>query len=287
MTKQSLFEIRDTTRARSGKSTFVGQMGSWLHIFLTWSLVENLSWYPCGYNLPLRKSWVLSKKLVGISTSSRTSSLVAGSLAHGVSQQEHRWQQQEMIKNRRKPRCGRKMASIRTAWCQEDTLRQIRRGLQFALEDRVFRIGSTIVRRKTGLATGGPLSPSTAASELERPVSTLYSNETFARKIGINIPKRKAVHAIQGCIHLDDTLAMSKIFCHDCLLVTLTRLFSKNLEVGLEEKGGYVHLLHLDVETDRMDDETFAGKETKHGSALFVSPHIRDVDFLSGKKALG
>ena len=60
MTKQSLFEIRDITRARSGKSTFVGQMGSWLHIFLTWSLVENLSWYPCGYNLPLRKSWALS-----------------------------------------------------------------------------------------------------------------------------------------------------------------------------------------------------------------------------------
>ena len=147
---------------------------------------------------------------------------------------------------KKKPGKGAKLVKksfISDSQCDVMKFKDIKRILRFVKRDKFFTIGRHVVRRRRGWPMGGSMSEPGTCVDLN---STLESAELRPADF---IPAEVAQHVtkfsqcIAGILHVDDSLAVSKIFCASCMHKILGSVWPADVGTTLEEQGCTVRML--------------------------------------------
>ena len=148
---------------------------------------------------------------------------------------------------RRAPGCLCKRPSDAPKGCRCVPFEDVLRALQFCADVKFFLVGGAVVERKHGWPMGGPVSSPCTSLDLETAISRFYTDPEVGRKIGWHVPGVAPEALVQGLLHVDDSLVLSKALCCDCLLAGVQHLWPQDVGVTLEGHGAKVPFLHVEI----------------------------------------
>ena len=144
--------------------------------------------------------------------------------------------------------------------------------LRFYGDDCLFTVGSEVVERIRGRLLGGAMSAPAIAVDLEHGLRLLYKNLGRVQQLGWEILGVHISKLLQGLLHVDDCLVMSKVFCQDCLYVGMQRLWPEDVGVSRESFGNEIEFLHAVVHIhDGFEDVP-----------VIILPASQNNDFING-----
>ena len=120
---------------------------------------------------------------------------------------------------------------------------------------------------------GGALSEPGTLVDLQECIRLLYTHPDMLKEIGWKHRDFTVNQIVQGITHVDDSLVISKVLCHDCLYEGCCRLFPKDVGTSLEETGPYMRFLNSWL---------IVGDESIH--VLPFSPNVRFALHLDDKQ---
>ena len=103
-----------------------------------------------------------------------------------------------------------------------------------------FAFGDAVFNRTRGWPMGGTFSEPVTLVDLGSCVHRLYTSKTFAKSVGLYLDAHPVAHTVQGLQIVDDAAVFSKVWCCDCLLNGVTKVWPLDVGTGLEEKGAVI-----------------------------------------------
>ena len=122
--------------------------------------------------------------------------------------------------------------------------------------------------------------------DLETAIVSYYNNPAVAKATGWVLEDMDPQDLIQGILHVDDSICMSKVFCTDCLFRGVQALWPKDVGVSLEAEGARIPFLHVELQvgTERepspvravplSHNRGFARGEAAHPAFAKLSPYV-------------
>ena len=127
------------------------------------------------------------------------------------------------------------------------TLSDIQRGFQAARLDTSMLVGNLVVQREAGWPMGGSHSEPATLIDSAAFVRRLLEDPSELERVGLAWQGLPADRILAGLQHVDDVLLTSQIWCPDCLVEGLRRLFPPDLCSEEEERGPVLRFLHVVV----------------------------------------
>ena len=120
---------------------------------------------------------------------------------------------------------------------------------------------------------GGSLSPPGTNLDLEYDIRKLYKCGSKQCESGLQYKNHSMSSIIQGCLHVDDCLVFSRIWCPDCLWDAMRKIWPEDVGLTLESSGPSFEFLHSKV---TIVPENYG--------ALEISPLLKSEEFVNGDK---
>ena len=98
------------------------------------------------------------------------------------------------------------------------------------------------------MAHGGPVSAPCTSLDLDTAIVSFYNDPEVAEATGWVLDDASPGDLVQGLLHVDDSLIMSKVFCYDCLLHGVEKLWPQDVGASLEGKGARIPFLHVELQ---------------------------------------
>jgi hypothetical protein len=142
----------------------------------------------------------------------------------------------------------------------------LQRTLRYATEEKYFLVGEHTFMRKRGYPQGGHFSEPATMLDLGTDIEDYINSEIRRRRVGLQYENFTAAQQLAGVLHVDDCLLISKIWCSECILEGLRKLWPKDVGTTMEESGNEVRFLNALITTD--------------GRSLLVRPLPINVPFI-------
>eukprot|EP00974_Lingulodinium_polyedra_P009409 900560-Lingulodinium_polyedra.AAC.1 len=117
--------------------------------------------------------------------------------------------------------------------------------MQFAISDKAFLVGNEVVQRRDGWPMGGCVSAAATSITIEHDVARLYSNNNVAHEIGWHCKKMPTCSVVQGIVHVDDSMIMSKTLCSRCIESGALKCWPRDIGMEVEQRAPDLTFLHL------------------------------------------
>ena len=127
--------------------------------------------------------------------------------------------------------------------------------LEFCAGDSKFCVGKCVITRKDGWPMGGPLSPSATLVDLAHDIRKAHESPSYRNHCGWKVVDARGSpiplkHCVAGCLHIDDCVVMSRIFCTECLLRGVRKCWPS--DVGVQPEGALPEIEFLNVRIVRV-----------------------------------
>ena len=132
--------------------------------------------------------------------------------------------------------------------CRYIPTADVLQAMRFCAGDKWFVVGDQVVERTKGWPMGGPVSSPCTSLDLETAIARFYRDPKTAERIGWHVDGFTPAQLVQGLLHVDDAIALSKVLCVDCLFRGVEQLWPEDVGVSLEGSGGNVPFLHVEVQ---------------------------------------
>ena len=123
----------------------------------------------------------------------------------------------------------------------------------FNYHDRHFALGEVILERQQGWPMGAAISEPATLVDLQESIRQLKYHHTRLQDIKWQHRNWTLEQTVCGLTHVDDTLVISKLWCHTCLIEGVQEVWPK--DVGLEPEGTGPALHYLSAWIINKDDD--------------------------------
>ena len=140
---------------------------------------------------------------------------------------------------------------------------------EYAISDDFFMVGRHVVQRTRGYPQGGSFSEPATLIDLGFSNHEFIKSKAKRNSMGMQYLDLEAEQILFGLVHVDDGLFGSYIFCQDCILDCIQKLWPDDVGVKLEESGESIHFLSALIKTDKM-------------GVVQIFPYPTNLDFARG-----